>query len=293
MCTHLKNCQRQPQDVCKQAYEVCVSHNWIKGHGAGVPTPSLAPSHSTSLPLLQIVPDSDFHHYTSSMDANLNLGPVNAINVSDSTTAGSWHRASVPNYFPQQNMTHSPFFDSYSLHSQSGTPVSNPPSVSPSPGALPMISLPHSVSGSPAPLLLDPAHSQYPTATRKRARTVSHTNSSASIAPVQSSQWSNVTQERFETHLANITASCGLSSNWIENQAIRDFFNEILPSASHISSYQLSHWIIPREVEKHRDAAINRSRDQYVMLQTDGWTGGNFHHLIAFMITTARREVGV
>ncbi|KAG1842535.1 hypothetical protein DFJ58DRAFT_665878, partial [Suillus subalutaceus] len=103
--------------------------------------------------------------------------------------------------------------------------------------------------------------------------------------------WSNITQQRFETHLANITASCGFPSNWVENQAVCDFLNEMLPSASHVSSYQLSHRIIPREVEKHRNAAMNRSQDQYATLQTNGWTGVNFRHLIAFMITTSKREV--
>jgi len=66
----------------------------------------------------------------------------------------------------------------------------------------------------------------------------------------------------------------------------------MLPSASQVSSYQLSHCIIPQEAEKRHHAAINRSRDQFATLQTDGWTGGNFCHLIAFMITTAKRKVG-
>lgn len=65
----------------------------------------------------------------------------------------------------------------------------------------------------------------------------------------------------------------------------------MLPSASHVSSYQLSHRIIPHKVEKHRNAAMNRSQDQYATLQTDGWTGVNFRHLIAFMITTSKQEV--
>ncbi|OAX42877.1 hypothetical protein K503DRAFT_275194 [Rhizopogon vinicolor AM-OR11-026] len=31
MCTHLKNCQRQPEDVREQAYALCLSRGWIKG----------------------------------------------------------------------------------------------------------------------------------------------------------------------------------------------------------------------------------------------------------------------
>lgn len=91
--------------------------------------------------------------------------------------------------------------------------------------------------------------------------------------------------------MANITASCGFSFNWVENQAVRSFMNEFFPFANSISSYQLSNRIVPREVERFRQAAKNRCRGSDVTLQTDGWTGINFHYLVAFMITTANREV--
>ncbi|KAG2064666.1 hypothetical protein BDR04DRAFT_237627 [Suillus decipiens] len=63
-------------------------------------------------------------------------------------------------------------------------------------------------------------------------------------------QWTPVLQERFKTHVANITASCGFSFNWVENQAVRSFMNEFFPFANSISSYQPSNHIIPHEVER-------------------------------------------
>jgi hypothetical protein len=90
--------------------------------------------------------------------------------------------------------------------------------------------------------------------------------------------------------MANITASCGFSFNWIENQAVRSFLNEFFPFANPISSYQLANRIIPREVEKFCQAAKNRCHGSDATLQTDGWTGINFRYLLAFMITTANRE---
>jgi len=48
---------------------------------------------------------------------------------------------------------------------------------------------------------------------------------------------------------------------------------------------------IPMEAKKFRDAAISRSRGLEVTIQCDGWSGINFHHYLAFMITTSSREV--
>jgi len=86
-------------------------------------------------------------------------------------------------------------------------------------------------------------------------------------------QWTPALQERFETHIANITASCGFAFNWVENQAVRSFVNEFFPFANPISSYQLANRIIPREVGKFHQAAKNRCRGNDATLQADGWTG--------------------
>ncbi|KAG2158697.1 uncharacterized protein EDB93DRAFT_562146 [Suillus bovinus] len=64
--------------------------------------------------------------------------------------------------------------------------------------------------------------------------------------------WTPAFQEHLETHIANITTSCGFSLNWIENQAVCRFMNKFFPFANSISSYQLSNCIIPHEVEKYQ-----------------------------------------
>ncbi|KAL4081265.1 hypothetical protein V8B97DRAFT_2020128 [Scleroderma yunnanense] len=88
--------------------------------------------------------------------------------------------------------------------------------------------------------------------------------------------------------MANITASCGFPFNWVENQAVRDFLDDFLPHASHLSSYQLTNCVIPQQINHYQQAAKNASKGCERTLQTDGWTGVNFHYLVAFMITTAR-----
>ncbi|KAI6015983.1 hypothetical protein EDC04DRAFT_2870425 [Pisolithus marmoratus] len=103
--------------------------------------------------------------------------------------------------------------------------------------------------------------------------------------------WSKAHQERFEHHIANITASCGFPFNWVENQAVRNFLDELLPHATHVSSYQLTNCIVPYEVGQYQQLAKSTSRGCQATLQTDGWTGINFHHLVAFMATTVKCKV--
>ncbi|KAG1728667.1 hypothetical protein EDB19DRAFT_1897375 [Suillus lakei] len=100
-------------------------------------------------------------------------------------------------------------------------------------------------------------------------------------------------QEHFETHITNITASCRFSLNWIENQAVCSFMNEFFPFANPISSYQLSNHIILHKIERYWQAVKNCCCGSDVTLQTDGWTGVNFHYLLAFMITAAIQVIDV
>lgn len=226
MCAHLKNCQRQPEDVHEQAYTLCVSRGWIRGSGTRNISLNSPLLQITSLPPLQTL--LDFHSCAGDMNlgtsspstSQLNVPPVflpsfplasgSGMNISHSAGISNLLAVPTPNhYFPGLVLqyTQSPYLCSHSPHSQPNTPASNLSSVSESPAAL-SESLPlHSLSGSPAPLLLDVVH------TRKRAQTESHAHSSVPNASAQISQWSNTTQEQFETHLANITASCGLPSH--------------------------------------------------------------------------------
>ena len=62
-------------------------------------------------------------------------------------------------------------------------------------------------------------------------------------------------------------------------------------NTSHLSSYQLTNHVIPQQVNRYQQAAKDASRGCEGTLQTDGWTGVNFHHLVAFMVTTVRCKV--
>ncbi|KIO14642.1 hypothetical protein M404DRAFT_5864 [Pisolithus tinctorius Marx 270] len=88
--------------------------------------------------------------------------------------------------------------------------------------------------------------------------------------------------------MTNITASCGFPFNWVENQAVRDFLDDLLPYASHLSSYQLTNHVIPQQASYYQQAAKDASKGCQGTLQTDNWAGINFHHLVAFMITIVR-----
>ena len=77
----------------------------------------------------------------------------------------------------------------------------------------------------------------------------------------------------------------------MENQAVREFLDDLLPNAAHLSSYQLTNHVVPQKVSRYQQAAKNASRGCEGTLQTDGWTGVNFRHFVAFVVTTVRRKV--
>jgi hypothetical protein len=290
MVPHLNSCQKQPQDVRMQAHALCIERGWIRGPkpqvslnipqfsgvGVGLPQPAYSqpsfPSNSTSS--------------TSCASAqNFLLPPTFPIQPSTLSPAGDMQRLPSPLLFAG-----SPGPDTLGgFHGLGDLTDPSSRSQSPSLVSLPTVSTIQSRTGSPALGELSRPSS-------KRIRVLSQTRSStpdmSAVVGGTSSrlQWTPAFQERFETHMANITASCGLSLNWIENQAVRNFINEFFPLANPISSYQLANRVIPREVEKFRQAAKNRCHGSHSTLQTDGWTGINFRYLLAFMITTSNRE---
>lgn len=103
--------------------------------------------------------------------------------------------------------------------------------------------------------------------------------------------WSPDQQARLGVRIARITASCGFPYRWVENPEWIAFLNEFLPAAQTVSRRQISDTLIPMETARYREAAKKRSAGALVTLQCDGWSGINFHHFLAFMITTDRREV--
>jgi len=65
----------------------------------------------------------------------------------------------------------------------------------------------------------------------------------------------------------------------------------MLPAAVPLSSYQLTYTYIPRELNRFQAEAKKQSNGLDATLQTDGWTGINTRHLLAFMMTTSARNV--
>lgn len=276
MVTHLRNCGKQPDGVHQQAEQQAVSHGWIQASSGMVMQPlqatiPLAPqpaitvqmpghpgitqsSHTPLTPFLPSLQLSSFGNPSSSL----------VLPVIDPALISPIGGLGLP----------------YSLSPSSGC-------VSPVPSSILIPSAPTSHSGTPVmeSLPLPPA--------LKRRRLSSQCLPSGTPPPASGSvmQWSSAQQDRFEHHMANITASCGFPFHWVENPAVRDFLDDFFPHTSHLSSYQLTNRVIPQQVNRYQQAAKDASRGCEGTLQTDGWTGVNFHHLVAFMVTTVRRKV--
>lgn len=110
--------------------------------------------------------------------------------------------------------------------------------------------------------------------------------------PQPSSQsWSEELQIKFETHIARLTVSAGLLLSWVDNPEWIDLVHQFLPAAKSPSRKALTTRIIPHITKIYRQIAKDSSRDQNATIQADGWTGTNFHHLLAFMIAV-KMKVG-
>jgi hypothetical protein len=150
---------------------------------------------------------------------------------------------------------------------------------------------PQSRAASPAVSLASSDASSY---CSKRPRVLTR-NSSFRIesqlnSPV-SAVWTSGHQAHFASRVARLTAACGFPFQWVNNPEWIAFCNEFIPNASHIDRRSLANKYIPAKAKKFRDAAISRSKGLEVTIQCDGWSGINFHHYLAFMVTTASCEV--
>ena len=129
--------------------------------------------------------------------------------------------------------------------------------------------------------LLSPALScsDYPTS-RSRSQSVLIDNSGV---------WLPEYQGKFEERIARLTVSAGLPLSWVDNPEWIDFVNDFLPSARSPSRKVLTNRLIPTAAKIHKNAAKTAAKNQNITLQADGWTGVNFHHLLAFMIAFNRQ----
>jgi hypothetical protein len=101
--------------------------------------------------------------------------------------------------------------------------------------------------------------------------------------------WSSDLQEIFEISIARLTAAAGLPLSWVDNPEWIDFIYKFLPWATSPSRKVLTTRLIPRVVENCRQIAKRAVKGQNVTIQAGGWTGVNFHHLLAFMITVNKK----
>jgi hypothetical protein len=108
---------------------------------------------------------------------------------------------------------------------------------------------------------------------------------------VPSVEWTSAHQACFESRIVRITASCGFPFMWVENIEWLDFLDNFMPAVAPIPRHVLANWLIPAEIEKYRAAAKENAQGLEGTLQCDGWTGANFHHFLAFTLTTAKCDV--
>ena len=104
--------------------------------------------------------------------------------------------------------------------------------------------------------------------------------------------WSQDLQRKFEIHIARLTAAATLPLSWVDNPEWIDLVRFFFPAACRSPSRKvLTSRLIPLVVGEYRKIAKVSSKDQNATIQADGWTGINFHHLLAFMITV-KKKVG-
>jgi len=108
---------------------------------------------------------------------------------------------------------------------------------------------------------------------------------SQSVLIEDQSLWPPEFQRKFEEKIARLTVSAGLPLSWVDNPEWIDFINDFLPSARSPSRKVLTNRLIPAATKSCQDLAKTAARDQNTTLQADGWTGANFHHLLAFLMT--------
>ncbi|KAI6038753.1 hypothetical protein EDC04DRAFT_2603676 [Pisolithus marmoratus] len=273
MVIHLRNCERQPEDVHRQAEQQGVDQGWIQASSMFMQTPQVAPQ-PVQHPIISVhIPEHPGNVQSSQSPLTPLLPPPQ-----------------VPPLGNPSSSLLSPVIDPTLLSSTVPGTLHSPapsPGISPIPISIFLPSTTTSCSGTPTVETL-----ALPTAL-KHHHLSSQCLPSGTPPPASGMvlQWSSTHQECSEHHIANITASCGFPFNWVENQAVRDFLDDLLPYASHLSSYQLTNCIVPQQVNHYHQAAKDASKGCQGTLQTDGWTGINFHHLVAFMVTTVKQKM--
>jgi hypothetical protein len=189
-----------------------------------------------------------------------------------------------------------PQFGPGTSHHSPPLPQMLPPSIPSTRACSPAASI-SSLSAFPSPyaflttppngdILFSPARSYASLPTIARSR-------SQSILIDDSGVWSPEFQKKFEERITRITVAAGLPLSWVDNPEWIDFINDFLPFARSPSRKVLTNRLIPTAAKHHRELATVAAKNQNATLQADGWTGINFHHLLAFMISFNKQVCSV
>lgn len=148
----------------------------------------------------------------------------------------------------------------------------------------------------PSPAFSDASHMTHATSSSwgfKRHRLGSRDSRCSDSASVLSHRasfpeyepgWSKGEQAMFETAIARLTASAGLPLRWVENPEWLALCERFLPSAKIPSRKVLTQRLIPATLKGFKKTAQDRCQGLEGTVSYDGWTGGNHHHYIAFMV---------
>ncbi|KAI0072466.1 hypothetical protein K474DRAFT_1711580 [Panus rudis PR-1116 ss-1] len=167
------------------------------------------------------------------------------------------------------------------------------PTPSPSPATalgitgLPYVSQGSSPSYSPSPTGTNPIQ-QFPSSVAvpayKRQRPISRSASRDFTPKTTQPVWSDSDQHDFDKHVAHATASANLPLRWVEDPEVIALFQRFVPAAHIPSRKVLTKRLIPTEVNNLRTASHNKTVGALATGQADGWSGGNFHHYLVFMM---------
>jgi hypothetical protein len=148
-------------------------------------------------------------------------------------------------------------------------------------------SIPSTRAASPA--FSDMSYSSQASRQSKRARRSDSSLSQQAPFPGYEPGWSKGEQAMFETSIARLTASAGLPLRWVENPEWLALCERFMPNAKSPSRKVLTQRLIPATLKTFKQTAQEQCRGLEGTVSYDGWTGGNHHHYIAFMVNCRGR----
>jgi hypothetical protein len=147
---------------------------------------------------------------------------------------------------------------------------------------LPLTSDSVSSSRAASPAFSDTTQSSRPS--KRARRSDSFLSMNQAPIPGYDPEWSKGEQALFETTVARLTASAGLPFRWVENPEWQALCERFIPNAKNPSRKVLTQRLIPATLKTFKDAAKEQCWGLEGTVSYDGWTGGNHHHYIAFMV---------